>query len=83
MEDKGNSSGKKSWTDLKHTLCELRRQLSSISTVVPSSVSFRTLDDGSTRIFFLGTLANGWESTLHYADIPGEETRVNITFDCI
>lgn len=76
MEDGGNCTERKSWSELKHTLCELRRQLSSISTVVPTSVSFRALSDGSTRIFFLGTLANGWETTLHFADIPGEETRV-------
>uniref|UniRef100_A0A0A9VTT3 Dipeptidyl peptidase 8 n=1 Tax=Lygus hesperus TaxID=30085 RepID=A0A0A9VTT3_LYGHE len=65
----------RSWSELKATLCEIRRQLSAISAVVPSAVTFRTFPDGTTRIFFLGTLANGWETTLHYADIPSEDTR--------
>lgn len=72
MEDGEVPREKKSWTDLKQTLCELRRQLSAISAVVPTSVSFRTLTDGSSRIFFLGTLANGWETTLHFTDIPSD-----------
>ncbi|XP_014248526.1 dipeptidyl peptidase 9 isoform X1 [Cimex lectularius] len=74
MEDgcewEGVNNPTKSWKDLKSKLCELRRQLSAISAIVPTAVDFRTLDDGTIRIFFLGTLTNGWETTLHFADVP-------------
>ena len=61
------------WSELKGVVSELRRQLSSLSTSVPSSVSFRTLPDGRTRIYFLSTPQNGWETTLVYADIQPEQ----------
>ncbi|PSN50155.1 Dipeptidyl peptidase 8 [Blattella germanica] len=60
---------KRSWSELKNVVCELRRQLSGLSTMVPGSVSFRTLPDGRIRIYFLSTPANGWETTLLYADV--------------
>lgn len=69
------AGGKLSWSELKGVVSDLRRQLSSLSTMVPSSVSFRTLQDGRTRIYFLSTPQNGWETTLIYADVPaGEHT---------
>ena len=70
------NESKKSWTELKQTSCALRRQLSALSTAVPSLIKFRILPDGSTRIFFLGTLANGWENTLHYADVSSKDSKV-------
>nr|CAD7449927.1 unnamed protein product [Timema bartmani] len=63
-------SKKKSWSELKNVVCELRRQLSGLSTMVPGSLTFRTLPDGRTRIYFLSTPANGWETTLLCADVP-------------
>lgn len=72
MEDGSIKNGKKTWNELKQTLCELRRQLSALSCVVPSSINFRNIGDGSVRIYFLGTLANGWETTLYSADIPAD-----------
>jgi hypothetical protein len=60
---------KRTWSQLKNVVCDLRRQLSGLSTMVPGSVSFRTLPDGRTRIYFLSTPANGWETTLLYADV--------------
>ncbi|CAG2055064.1 unnamed protein product [Timema podura] len=63
-------SKKKSWSELKNVVCELRRQLSGLSTMVPGSLAFRTLPDGRTRIYFLSTPANGWETTLLCADVP-------------
>ncbi|KAL1123002.1 hypothetical protein AAG570_003326 [Ranatra chinensis] len=53
----------------------MRRQLSALSTVVPSLVKFRTLPDGTVRIFFLGSLPNGWETTLHYADVSSKDSK--------
>lgn len=60
---------KKSWSELKQSVGELRRNLASLASMVPSNINFRTLSDGRTRIYFLGTPPNGWETTLMYADI--------------
>lgn len=66
--------GRISWTELKGVVSELRRQLSALSTMIPTCVSFRTMCDGRTRIYFLSTPHNGWETTLLYADVPaGQE----------
>ncbi|KAK6635646.1 hypothetical protein RUM44_000900 [Polyplax serrata] len=64
---------KKSWSELKREVCELRRQLGRLSIPVPTSISFRTLEDGRTRIYFLSTPSNGWENTLFYVDIGNSE----------
>ncbi|KAL1461759.1 hypothetical protein WDU94_013631, partial [Cyamophila willieti] len=69
----GGSGRKKTWAELREIVNELRRNLSSLSTMVPTSLSFRKLSDGRTRIFFLSTPANGWETTLLYADVPSED----------
>lgn len=61
---------KLSWSELKCVVSDLRRQLCSLSTMVPTSVSFRSLQDGRTRIYFLSTPQNGWETTLLYTDVP-------------
>lgn len=50
---------KLSWSELRALVSELRRQLSSLSTMVPTSFTFRTLQDGRTRIYFLSTPQNG------------------------
>uniref|UniRef100_A0A8D9DS68 Dipeptidyl peptidase 9 n=2 Tax=Cacopsylla melanoneura TaxID=428564 RepID=A0A8D9DS68_9HEMI len=68
----GGAERKKTWAELREIVNELRRNLSSLSTMVPTSISFRRLSDGRTRIFFLSTPANGWETTLLYADVPSE-----------
>lgn len=68
MESKDQQ--KLTWTELKAVVSDLRRQLSNLSTMMPSSISFRTLADGRTRIYFLSTPQNGWETTLLYADLP-------------
>ena len=67
---------KKSWLELKQVVCELRRQFSALSTVDPSSITFRNLSDGRTRIFFLSTPVNGWETTLLYADVNSDDHKV-------
>lgn len=68
--DSDTREPKLSWTELKAIVNDLRRQLSSLSTMVPSSITFRHLPDGRTRIYFLSTPQNGWENTLLYADVP-------------
>ncbi|KAG8256010.1 dipeptidylpeptidase [Homalodisca vitripennis] len=70
-----NGGRKKTWSELKQVVFELRRQLSTLSTIVPSSVEFRNLKDGRTRIFFLSSPGNGWETTLLYTDIVLEEQK--------
>lgn len=62
----------KPWSELKTVVNDLRRQLSSLSTMIPMNINFRTLSDGRTRIYFLSTPPSGWETTLLYADIPVE-----------
>lgn len=69
-EETSTAERKKSWSELKGEVCELRRQLACLSVPVPTSVSFRTLrSDGRTRIYFLSTPSNGWEMTLLYVDL--------------
>lgn len=68
-----HSVEKGSWAELRNVVCDLRRQLSSLSAMVPGSVSFRTLPDGRTRIYFLSTPVNGWETTLLYADVMNSD----------
>lgn len=74
MDIEGDTEDRKlSWQELKGVVSDLRRQLSSLSTMIPTSVSFRTLLDGRTRIYFLSTPQNGWETTLLYADVPNSD----------
>lgn len=68
---------KKSWSELKQSVGELRRNLASLASMVPSNINFRTLSDGRTRIYFLGTPPNGWETTLMYADIQPDGGEAN------
>lgn len=60
---------KKTWIELKESVTELRKQLSRLSTMVPMNIQFRKLSDSRTRIYFLGTPPNGWETTLLCTDI--------------
>lgn len=60
---------KKSWSELKGVVSELRRQIMNLSTMVPMNVNFRTLSDGRVRVYFLSTPPNGFESTLLYTDV--------------
>lgn len=74
MMDGEVTENKLSWSELKGVVGDLRRQLSSLSTMVPSSISFRTLPDGRTRTYFLSTPQNGWETTLLYADVLPDQS---------
>ncbi|KAF4531434.1 hypothetical protein B566_EDAN004202 [Ephemera danica] len=60
------------WSDLYSEVCELRRQLSSLASMLPSSLAFRSVPGtGRTRIYFLGAPpSTAWESTLLAADVP-------------
>lgn len=71
MEAEPSADQKLSWSELKCVVSDLRRQLCSLSTMVPTSISFRTLQDGRTRVYFLSAPQNSWETTLLYADVPG------------
>lgn len=62
-------SQKRSWTEIKESVNEIRKQLSRLSAITPSNIEFRTLTDNRTRIYFLGTPPNGWETTLLCTDI--------------
>ncbi|CAH1154679.1 unnamed protein product [Phaedon cochleariae] len=77
--------GKLTWSELKGVVSDLRRQLSSLSTMVPISITFRTLPDGRTRIYFLSTPHNGWETTLLFADVPNciQPTSLRLQWQCV
>ncbi|XP_059490227.1 dipeptidyl peptidase 9-like [Neocloeon triangulifer] len=61
-----------SWSEIFSEVCELRRQLSSLASMLPSSLAFRNIPStGKTRIYFLGAPpSTAWESTLLATDIP-------------
>lgn len=74
-----NLVGRKlSWSELKEVVNDLRRQLASLSIMIPTSVSFRTLPDGRTRIYFLSTPQNCWEATLLYTDVPNTSQAMSV-----
>ncbi|XP_060809111.1 dipeptidyl peptidase 9 isoform X3 [Amyelois transitella] len=60
---------KYTWAEVRQAVHDLRKELSSLSTMVPMAISFRKLSNGKTRIYFLRTPQNGWEITLLYTDI--------------
>ncbi|CAL7939267.1 unnamed protein product [Xylocopa violacea] len=61
---------RRSWSELRGVVSDLRRKLSGVSVgSVPGSITFRSLPDGRTRIYFLSSPSNGWETTLLYVDI--------------
>lgn len=60
---------KYTWTEVRQAVHDLRKELSSLSTMVPMAISFRRLSSGKTRVYFLRTPQNGWEITLLYTDI--------------
>ncbi|XP_049883213.1 dipeptidyl peptidase 9 [Pectinophora gossypiella] len=57
------------WAEVRQAVHDLRKELSSLSTMVPMAISFRRLSNGKTRIYFLRTPHNGWEITLLYTDV--------------
>lgn len=71
-------SKKLTWPELRAVVSELRRQLSNLSTMIPTAFTFRTLQDGRTRIYFLSTPHNGWETTLLFADIPNSNQPISL-----
>ncbi|KZC05886.1 PREDICTED: dipeptidyl peptidase 9 [Dufourea novaeangliae] len=65
---------RKTWSELRTFVSDLRRKLSGASDgSVPGSITFRSLPDGRTRIYFLSSPSNGWETTLMYVDIPDSD----------
>ncbi|XP_068156351.1 dipeptidyl peptidase 9 [Drosophila tropicalis] len=59
----------KTWAENKQVVQEVRKQLTHLSTMVPTNVQFRNLSDGRCRIYFLSTPPQTWETTLLFADI--------------
>ncbi|XP_030374794.1 dipeptidyl peptidase 9 isoform X2 [Scaptodrosophila lebanonensis] len=60
---------KKTWAENKTVVQEMRKQLSNLSTMVPTNVEFRNLSDGRARCYFLSTPPQTWETTLLFIDI--------------
>ncbi|XP_058824779.1 dipeptidyl peptidase 9 [Topomyia yanbarensis] len=68
------SGQKKSWSELKSIVNDMRRQMTSLASMFPMNVNFRTLSDGRTRVYFLSPPAsNGWDTVLFYTDVPASE----------
>ena len=67
------SSGKKSWDELRRSVRDTRKLLTTLVSSVPSFFTFRTLETDAghvTRVYFLGVPVKGRESTLLYVDVP-------------
>ncbi|CAH0730359.1 unnamed protein product, partial [Brenthis ino] len=75
------SPKKYSWAEVRQAVHDLRKELSSLSTMVPMAISFRKLSNGKTRIYFLRTPQNGWEITLLYTDITPSQQPNNARLD--
>lgn len=70
----GDTNETKSWSELKNTVNELRRQMQNLSCLFPMNIKFRTLADGRIRIYFLSIPPNGWgDTTLLFVDVGPEE----------
>lgn len=59
----------KTWAENKFFVQEIRKKLSTLSTMVPTDVQFRYLSDGRVRCYFLSTPPQTWETTLLFVDI--------------
>jgi hypothetical protein len=62
-----NFSNKKSWSELKDAVNEIRKKFSSLSYSIPTNIQFRELADGRLRIYFLCPQSK--YDTLLYVDI--------------
>uniref|UniRef100_A0A1B0AJ65 Dipeptidyl peptidase 9 n=1 Tax=Glossina pallidipes TaxID=7398 RepID=A0A1B0AJ65_GLOPL len=71
---------KKSWSEIKETVNEIRKQLSGLSSMVPTNIQFRNLSDGRVRCYFLSTPPNAWETTLLYTDIGLEDRNETLIY---
>lgn len=65
------------WAEVRQAVHDLRKELSSLSTMVPIAISFRKLTNGKIRIYFLRTPQNGWEITLLYTDVSPSQQANN------
>jgi len=66
-----NPGSKKTWSEIRQTVCDFRHRLSTVSVMSISHVSFRRLQNGKTRVYFLSAPVNEFE-TLLYVDLPNQ-----------
>lgn len=66
-----NLQGKKTWSEIRQAVCDFRHRLSTVSVLSISHVSFRRLQNGKTRVYFLSAPVNEFE-TLLYVDLPNQ-----------
>lgn len=64
---------RKSWADMKLAVNELRTQLSGLGATIPSNITFRSLPNGRTRIYFLPNHMNSSEVPLLYTDVSSSD----------
>lgn len=72
---------KRTWSEIKESVNEIRKQLSRLSAMTPTNIEFRKLSDNRTRIYFLGTPPSGWETTLLCTDITPDMLANNLNTD--
>ncbi|XP_052132505.1 dipeptidyl peptidase 9 [Frankliniella occidentalis] len=65
---------KKTWGELKVAVGDLRHQLSGLYAMVPSNITFRSLPNGRTRIYFLPNHMNGSEVPLLFTDVSASDS---------
>ena len=69
MDECLNNAKRKGWAEVKQGVRELRRQITCLSSRVPSSFTFRQLSPTLIRIYFLCSPGNGRETTIFYSDV--------------
>ena len=60
---------RKSWAEVRQGVRELRRQISCLSSRIPSSFTFRQLSPALVRIYFLCSPGICRETTIFYCDV--------------
>ena len=72
-----NSGGKRTWEELRKSVRDTMKILTSLGGSVPTSFTFRTASNRAggflSRLYFLGIPEKGRENTLLYADITDDE----------
>ncbi|XP_072943227.1 dipeptidyl peptidase 9 [Epargyreus clarus] len=68
-EYEGDRTRNYSWAEVRQAVHDLRKELSSMSLMVPTAISFRKLSNGKTRVYFLTPPHSGCDITLLYTDV--------------
>lgn len=71
INDINNTVARKcSWIELKTIVSDLRREIATISSLLPMQISFRRLSSGKVRIYYLVNSPDCWGIPLMYVNVP-------------